>query len=62
MKPPRAPSAPEAPARRACSISVAAKSAIEARNPDREIRYIDTICEPTRIRQEANRELLELRR
>lgn len=35
------------------------RAAIEAKNPDKEIRFIDTICEPTRIRQEANRELLE---
>ena len=34
------------------------RKAIEAKNPDKEIRFVDTICEPTRIRQEANEELL----
>jgi 4-hydroxy-3-methylbut-2-enyl diphosphate reductase len=32
---------------------------IESRNPDKEIRFVDTICDPTRVRQEAIRELLE---
>jgi len=35
------------------------REAIEARNPGREIRFVDTICEPTRVRQEAIRDLLD---
>lgn len=35
------------------------RQAIKARNPDKDIRVIDTICRPTRDRQQAARELLE---
>ncbi|MFH0793055.1 MAG: 4-hydroxy-3-methylbut-2-enyl diphosphate reductase [bacterium] len=35
------------------------RAAIRAMNPGKEIRYIDTICRPTRERQEAALELLE---
>jgi 4-hydroxy-3-methylbut-2-enyl diphosphate reductase len=33
--------------------------AIEARNPGKEVRFADTICRPTRDRQEAARELVD---
>jgi 4-hydroxy-3-methylbut-2-enyl diphosphate reductase len=35
------------------------KQAIEAKNPDAEIKCVDTICRPTRDRQQAAHELLE---
>ncbi len=35
------------------------RACIEERNPGKDIKFVDTICDPTRIRQEAIHELLE---
>ena len=35
------------------------RRAIEARNPGKEVRYVDTICRPTRDRQEAVADLVD---
>lgn len=41
------------------SVAEQIRDVIAARNPDKEIRFVDTICHPTRARQEAVLELLE---
>ena len=41
------------------SVAAEVRAAIEALNPDKPIEFADTICQPTRSRQEAVEELLE---
>jgi 4-hydroxy-3-methylbut-2-enyl diphosphate reductase len=41
------------------AVAEAAFAAVRERNPGKEIRFHDTICQPTRERQEALAELLE---